>query len=278
VESDQFYLISHHLEQQIVELLDRPDDVVYLRLEWELQTNSTSTALSRGALDKELTRDKISDIIGAINGTAANLARGAGAFAVLLPRCFPTSVRLDAGRYAEHVDTTMADVQLTLSTSVSAGGAAFFLPHWSMATRAGDSLEFVVESERVAPPLVGEASSGNWGLIGIYLTVVYAIGRFLRTNFEERSKFMPYEELPDTTLLLELCSGIYIARIQGLLETEYMLYYQLVHIYRSPELLLDVSRPQQPASANHHGEGAAAMGDTSGQYRGNLRQRTVRHL
>ncbi|CAE7886709.1 unnamed protein product [Symbiodinium microadriaticum] len=117
-----------------------------------------------------------------------------------------------------------------------------------------------VASEKSAPAPMGY--SGSWGVMGIYLgpglsesenrrsvgkganplnCVVYAVGRFLRLVFQDSSKRAIYEELPDVQLLQDLCNGIYIARIQHLLKTEFKLYYQLMNLFRSPELLLTVT-------------------------------------
>merc|ERR550534_2130850 len=62
--------------------------------------------------------------------------------------------------------------------------------------------------------------------------------------FQDASKRIPYEELEDTSVLLDLCNGIYIARKASDLETEYEFYYELIRIYRSPELLIQVSKPR----------------------------------
>ncbi|CAE7609779.1 PIEZO2 [Symbiodinium pilosum] len=97
----------------------------------------------------------------------------------------------------------------------------------------------LVASEKSAPAPMGY--SGSWGVMGIYLGVVYAVGRLLRAAFQDASKRVIYEEMPDVQLLQDLCNGIYIARIQHLLKTEFKLYYQLMNIYRSPELLLSVT-------------------------------------
>ncbi|CAK0825138.1 unnamed protein product, partial [Prorocentrum cordatum] len=87
----------------------------------------------------------------------------------------------------------------------------------------------------------GGASSSSFSVMGIYIGVVYTIGRFLRMVFQDSSKRMIYEELPDTARLTDLCNGIYTARITGDLYREHEFYYELVRIYRSPELLLEIS-------------------------------------
>jgi len=125
-----------------------------------------------------------------------------------------------------------------------------------------------VASEKIAPGIGGVSGSSSWSVVGIYIGVVYTVGRFLRMIFQDASKRIIYEELPDTSLLLNLCDGIYIARIQRLLPTEYKLYYQMMHIFRSPELLLKVSEPKETTVASEcHGpwtEDTAGHGQTLG--------------
>ncbi|CAK0825137.1 unnamed protein product, partial [Prorocentrum cordatum] len=67
----------------------------------------------------------------------------------------------------------------------------------------------------------GGASSSSFSVMGIYIGVVYTIGRFLRMVFQDSSKRMIYEELPDTARLTDLCNGIYTARITGDLYREH---------------------------------------------------------
>ncbi|CAK8991053.1 Piezo-type mechanosensitive ion channel component 2 (Protein FAM38B) [Durusdinium trenchii] len=75
----------------------------------------------------------------------------------------------------------------------------------------------------------------------LYLGVVLTIGNLFRSLFKGSSKRMIYEEVSDTDLLLDLCDGIYLARVQGNLDAEWMLYHELIRIYRSPELLAHIS-------------------------------------
>jgi len=80
----------------------------------------------------------------------------------------------------------------------------------------------------------------------MYSFVLLVVGNFLRTVFKDSSKRMIWEELQDTEVLESLCTGIYLARMKGQLNREYTLYYLLVRIYRSPELLFKVATPKVP--------------------------------
>eukprot|EP00927_Polykrikos_kofoidii_P014757 TRINITY_DN1650_c0_g1_i6.p1 TRINITY_DN1650_c0_g1~~TRINITY_DN1650_c0_g1_i6.p1 ORF type:complete len:2623 (-),score=364.61 TRINITY_DN1650_c0_g1_i6:114-7946(-) len=80
----------------------------------------------------------------------------------------------------------------------------------------------------------------------LYMGCSFVIWRALNGMFRDRSKFVIYEEMPDTSMIIDLISGIYIARIQGDLMVEWRLYHELLAILRSPELLMLVT------SKTHH--------------------------
>ena len=52
-------------------------------------------------------------------------------------------------------------------------------------------------------------------MVGLYTTMVLAIGGFLRMAFDKISQRIIYEEMPNPDKLFELCEGIYIAQLQG---------------------------------------------------------------
>jgi hypothetical protein len=55
------------------------------------------------------------------------------------------------------------------------------------------------------------AGAMSMSVIGIYVTIVYAVGNFLRIIFDRYSERVIYEELPNTEKLFEICEGIFIA-------------------------------------------------------------------
>jgi hypothetical protein len=78
-------------------------------------------------------------------------------------------------------------------------------------------------------------------IIGLYATLVLAVGKFVRIVFERISQRVIYEEMPDPRTLFELCEGVYIYRSLRNLEKENSLYDLLIRIYRSPETLIKVT-------------------------------------
>eukprot|EP01017_Pseudomicrothorax_dubius_P009122 TRINITY_DN13051_c0_g1_i2.p1 TRINITY_DN13051_c0_g1~~TRINITY_DN13051_c0_g1_i2.p1 ORF type:complete len:122 (+),score=23.28 TRINITY_DN13051_c0_g1_i2:95-460(+) len=96
----------------------------------------------------------------------------------------------------------------------------------------------------VSDQVVGSFLSKNGmelSVVGLYVTIVLAIGRFVRLIFDKISQRVIYEEMPRTTDLMEFCDGIYIARLEGDLKREQYLYDMLIKLYRSPELLLKLT-------------------------------------
>ena len=80
------------------------------------------------------------------------------------------------------------------------------------------------------------------GIIGLYVTVVYAIGKCVRMFFDRISQRVIYEEMKNTEPLLELCDGIDIYRKNNNLEKELYLYELLIKIYRSPEVIIAITK------------------------------------
>ena len=91
---------------------------------------------------------------------------------------------------------------------------------------------------------VVSAGFGNvvgMSVIGIYATIVYAVGIFIRLIFDRISQRVIYEEMPCTDKILEICEGIFIAQLEGDLEKEKRMFILLIKIYRSPDLIMDLT-------------------------------------
>merc|ERR1719215_1884768 len=260
--SDTFWLISPSLQDQMSQLLDAADAeseiFVQVDCEFEMRTG-TRTSRAKGSLARVPLTNTV-NLQKALNRTSAVVP-------ILVPTAFRKSVAINSRTVVNpsQVEDQVQDVLLTLSA-----GSSVLLQSWKMSTTSPQQGEepprlFVV-TEKIAPDLSCTSGSGencggsNTGVIAIYLGTIYTIGRFLRLVFQDSSKRMIWEELPDTTLLMDLCNGIYIARIQGFLETEYKLYYQLVQIYRSPELLLDVAQDTDQHTSVQPTTGGDQMG------------------
>jgi hypothetical protein len=99
-------------------------------------------------------------------------------------------------------------------------------------------------SDKVAPAFL-TATLGTYSIVAVYLTVVLAIGRLARSAFISPTHRIPYEEMPDTSELLELTEGIRIAtraEYEGHNKDEMHLYFVLIKLYRSQEILIRLTK------------------------------------
>eukprot|EP00933_Yihiella_yeosuensis_P026787 TRINITY_DN20815_c0_g1_i1.p1 TRINITY_DN20815_c0_g1~~TRINITY_DN20815_c0_g1_i1.p1 ORF type:complete len:697 (-),score=74.80 TRINITY_DN20815_c0_g1_i1:87-1868(-) len=99
-------------------------------------------------------------------------------------------------------------------------------------------VQATVELERSANlgTLAQDSSYGS--AIGLYLAVVLVAGRYLRGAFEDSSKRAVYEELPNVEVFLDLVAAIKLAREHKDLKTEFQLYYCLMKVLRSTQILM----------------------------------------
>lgn len=67
----------------------------------------------------------------------------------------------------------------------------------------------VVYNEEVIGSFFG--NSQNLSVVGLYATIVIAVGGFIRLIFDRTSQRVIYEEIPNPDKLYEICEGIFIA-------------------------------------------------------------------
>jgi hypothetical protein len=93
----------------------------------------------------------------------------------------------------------------------------------------------------MAPVYATDGTGGallSIGIVTVYITIVYAIGRFLRLVFDKESLRVIYLEIPRPDDLVDLATGAAIARHYKDLPMEFKLYNCLIKIMRSPETLI----------------------------------------
>ena len=99
-------------------------------------------------------------------------------------------------------------------------------------------LDDIADSDARAP-LIDVASLS---ISGLYLGIVWAVGKFVRVAVTNMKLKIPYEQIPDPSRLRALIDDIYIARAEGDLELEEELFWTLVTIYRVPGVLFELTR------------------------------------
>uniref|UniRef100_A0A3Q3WXV6 Uncharacterized protein n=1 Tax=Mola mola TaxID=94237 RepID=A0A3Q3WXV6_MOLML len=105
------------------------------------------------------------------------------------------------------------------------------------------SIEIVIFSDKVSPSSLGFLA--GQGIVGLYMSVVLVIGKFVREFFNGISRSIMFEELPCVDRVLKLCTDIFVVRETGEMELEETLFEKLIFLYRSPETMIKMTREKK---------------------------------
>lgn len=111
--------------------------------------------------------------------------------------------------------------------------------YWEIGVESNDSeslegLTFFTISENYSP------MTFSFSVITFYISVVGLAGRLLRMVLAGPVNFI-MTEMPNPEPLINMCNGVYLSRMTGDLKREEELYYELVDIIRSPEMLKSIT-------------------------------------
>ncbi|XP_054836429.1 piezo-type mechanosensitive ion channel component 2-like [Eublepharis macularius] len=105
------------------------------------------------------------------------------------------------------------------------------------------NMELYIFSDKVSPSSLGFLAAH--GIVGLYMSVVLVIGKFIREFFNGISRSIMFEELPCVDRILKLCTDIFLVREAGELELEEQLFGKLIFLYRSPETMIKWTRERK---------------------------------
>ncbi|XP_015233211.1 PREDICTED: piezo-type mechanosensitive ion channel component 2-like [Cyprinodon variegatus] len=105
------------------------------------------------------------------------------------------------------------------------------------------SIEIVIFNDKVSPSSLGFLA--GHGIVGLYMSVVLVIGKFVREFFNGISRSIMFEELPCVDRVLKLCTDIFVVRETGEMELEETLFEKLIFLYRSPETMIKMTREKK---------------------------------
>ncbi|KAM9848176.1 piezo-type mechanosensitive ion channel component 1 [Aulostomus maculatus] len=246
--SGSVWRISPPSRQEVIkELLGSPVDLT-LRLAWNFQRD-----LGKGGT-VEHTFDKHSIDLEPGNPVRADLASllvGNRTKPVHVPNMFPNYIRAPNGAEAKPVsqlykgnEDGYLNITLSLmsdrSLNVSGNQEWWDIAIADCAPASCGVLPMVIFNDKVSPPSLGFLA--GYGIMGLYVSVVLVIGKFVRGFFSEISHSIMFEELPCVDRILKLCTDIFLVRETGELELEEELYSKLIFLYRSPETMIKWTR------------------------------------
>lgn len=233
---------------------------ITLRFTWNFQRD-----LAKGG-SVEYTNEKHTLEL-APNSTArrqlAQLLEGRPDQSVVIPHLFPKYIRAPNGPEANPVKQLQPDeeedylgvrIQLrreqvgTGASGEQAGTkASDFLEWWVIELQDCQAdcnlLPMVIFSDKVSPPSLGFLA--GYGIVGLYVSIVLVVGKFVRGFFSDISHSIMFEELPCVDRILKLCQDIFLVRETRELELEEELYAKLIFLYRSPETMIKWTREKE---------------------------------
>ncbi|XP_032985414.1 piezo-type mechanosensitive ion channel component 1 isoform X3 [Rhinolophus ferrumequinum] len=184
----------------------------------------------------------------------ASLLDGTSDQSVVIPNLFPKYIRAPNGPEANPVKQLQPNeeddylgVRIQLRRERVGSGAAGFLEWWVIELQDCQAdcnlLPMVIFSDKVSPPSLGFLA--GYGIMGLYVSIVLVIGKFVRGFFSEISHSIMFEELPCVDRILKLCQDIFLVRETRELELEEELYAKLIFLYRSPETMIKWTREKE---------------------------------
>ncbi|XP_077918825.1 piezo-type mechanosensitive ion channel component 1 isoform X6 [Halichoerus grypus] len=184
----------------------------------------------------------------------ASLLEGTSDQSVVIRNLFPKYIRAPNGPEANPVkqlqpneEEDYLSVRIQLRRERVGAGAAGFLEWWVIELQDCQAecnlLPMVIFSDKVSPPSLGFLA--GYGIMGLYVSIVLVIGKFVRSFFSEISHSIMFEELPCVDRILKLCQDIFLVRETRELELEEELYAKLIFLYRSPETMIKWTREKE---------------------------------
>ncbi|XP_038593080.1 piezo-type mechanosensitive ion channel component 1 isoform X4 [Micropterus salmoides] len=245
--SGSVWRISPPSRQEVIkELLGSHADLT-LRLSWNFQRDLGKGGTVEHTSDKHSIDLQPGD---PVRADLASLLIGNHTEPVHVPNMFPNYIRAPNGAEAKPVSQLdkgnegYRNITLSLKSDRSLNGSGN--QEWWDIAIAGCAptscgvLPMVIFNDKVSPPSLGFLA--GYGIMGLYVSVVLVIGKFVRGFFSEISHSIMFEELPCVDRILKLCTDIFLVRETGELELEEELYSKLIFLYRSPETMIKWTR------------------------------------
>uniref|UniRef100_A0A8C3SG14 Piezo type mechanosensitive ion channel component 1 n=1 Tax=Chelydra serpentina TaxID=8475 RepID=A0A8C3SG14_CHESE len=240
-------------DQMRRELLNGSSDIT-LRLTWTFQRDLGKGGTVEHTFDKHTTDLQPGT---PVRTELANLLQGTRDAAVQVPHLFPKYIRAPNGPEANPVKQLLpeeensylgVEVQLKRERVGTGGSNDSFLEWWVVQLAECQQqdcniLPMVIFNDKVSPPSLGFLA--GYGIMGLYVSIVLVIGKFVRGFFSEISHSIMFEELPCVDRILKLCQDIFLVRETGELELEEELYAKLIFLYRSPETMIKWTREKE---------------------------------
>jgi len=254
--SQEMWSISPPAEADLLRTLQSSADDVTLTLNFRFGTSDTS--VSQGGVAHRLNPQEKADLAQVITGNRTS---------VPLTNVLPTLVRIASTKEVSPLlETVNKDCVLSFNTiknssrgivgwwGFNCGSAISGCGDANIQQVVGNQASIVIAENEggtcepsyytiSSQKTIGSYLSFGYGIIGLYVTVVFTIGRFVHMSVMNMKYNIIYDDLPRLEVLKEIISTIYLARMYKNLILEEELYRELIDIYRRPTLLFERTGP-----------------------------------
>ena len=86
------------------------------------------------------------------------------------------------------------------------------------------------------------STSTNYDVLTFYISFILVVGRLIRGAVAGEAEKIVFTEMPEPMKILNLCEGVKISRYRCEFEREEHLYYVLIDLMRSPEILKIITK------------------------------------
>ncbi|XP_067905335.1 piezo-type mechanosensitive ion channel component 1 isoform X3 [Heterodontus francisci] len=251
--SGSLWSVSPPSRQAMITELNTHKSVMTLRLMWTFQRD-----LNLGGVHEHTSEKHTIDLEpnNPVRKQLADLLLGTRKEPVLISHMLPKYIRAPNGpdakpveqMYPEHENSYLnVTMELQRHVGKDANDSDSILEWWVIQTKTKEckqnecnELQMVIFNDKVSPPSLGFLA--GHGIMGLYVSIVLVVGKFVRGFFSEISYSIMFEELPCVDRILKLCHDIFLVRENGELEVEEELYAKLIFLYRSPETMIKWTR------------------------------------
>lgn len=114
---------------------------------------------------------------------------------------------------------------------------------WQLTEENSDHVVIIAFFDKVFPSTLSFLA--GYGIIGLYISLVLVVGRFVRMFVSGLAVKIMFEELPNVDNVLQLLLDIYLVRESKEFALEEDLFARLIFLYRSPATLIKWTKPKQ---------------------------------
>ncbi|XP_038662365.1 piezo-type mechanosensitive ion channel component 1 isoform X3 [Scyliorhinus canicula] len=251
--SGSLWSVSPPSRQAMITELNGHKSEMTLRLMWTFQRDLSLGGVHEHASEKHTINLEPNN---PVRKQLADLLLGTRKEPVLISHMLPKYIKAPNGpdakpvdqMYPEHDDSFLnVTMELQRHVGKDANDSDSILEWWVIQTKTEEckqnecnELQMIIFNDKVSPPSLGFLA--GHGIMGLYVSIVLVVGKFVRGFFSEISYSIMFEELPCVDRILKLCHDIFLVRENGELEVEEELYAKLIFLYRSPETMIKWTR------------------------------------